>query len=292
MKRLTIPAIVVVTALPLMGGSRLIGAAATTKTVLVSVVATAAAPVIGLTAGDIRIQEDKTPLEVRDVVAATDPLSVVLLLDTTDPMGGPPRTQDLRRAVSAFISTVRASAADTQFSILAISNGALTLTDFTNNRAQLDDAVNHIVVLSQTGSAMLEGVVSASQSLEPRSAPRRAIVAVSLGAAEAGREQPTAVLKELQKSGATLWAVMVASSSDVAQAAARDEAWKKIAPASGGMELTGVAISGLESQMRTIGNTLVSQYSVTFARKDDGAVKQLTGETTKGAKILFSRWMH
>ena len=261
------------------------------KTVLVSLAATASGPIQGLSAGDVKVQEDKTPVEVTEVVPATDPMSVVLVLDVTYPMGRNPPTQDLRRAVTSFVSTVRSGAPDAQFAILSVSNAAVPLVDFTSDQARIADAIGHIVVGAQTGSVMLEGVVRASQSLEHRPAPRRAIVAVSFGSAEAGAERPSNVAKELQKSGATLWTMSLASSSDVAQAAARDEAWSKLTAASGGLGLAGVEVTGLDNQLKTIANTLVSQYSVTFARKGDGAVKPLTGETAKGAKILFSRWM-
>ena len=57
------------------------------------------------------------------------------------------------------------------------------------------------------------------------------------------------------------------------------------------MNLHVLQISGLENQLKAIANTLASQYTITFARKSDSAVQQLTGNTTKGAKILFSHWV-
>lgn len=265
-------------------------AAANSKTVLVSVTASASGPVQGLSAGDVKMQEDKSPVEVTDIAPVTGPMSVALLLDTTHPVGQNAPTQDLRRAVTSFVSTLRAAVPDAQFAVYSVSNAAIPLSDFTSDPATIAKAIANLVIAAQSGSPMLEGVVDASQRLERQPPPRREIVAVSLGSAEAGAERPSNLARELLKSGATLWSVSVASTRDVAQAAARDEVWNKLTAASGGLGIQVVQISGLEHQMQVIANTLASQYTVTFARKSDGAVKPLTGEA-KGAKILFSHWV-
>jgi hypothetical protein len=265
--------------------------AASIKTILVSVTATADAPVRGLSAADFRVDEEGAPVEVTAVSPALQPMSVVILLDTTYALGRNAPTQDVRRAATAFVSTVRAAAPDTQFALCSVSNAAIPLTDFTADPARMTDAIAHIVVGAQSASPMLEGVIQASQSLEHRPAPRRAIVAVSLGSAEAGRERLTTITRELQSSGATLWAVSVAGSGDIAPASVRDEVWNTMPAASGGIDVQVVQATGLENQLKMIANTLVSQYLVTFARKENGPVGALTGQTAKGAKILFSHWV-
>ena len=264
---------------------------ANSKTVLASVVAPPSGPIEGLSASDVKMQEDRNTVEVTGVARVTGPMFISLLLDTTYPMGRNPPTQDLRRAVTSFVAAVRAASPDAQFALYSVSNAAIPLCDFTADPVQIANAIAHIVVGVQSASPMLEGVVAASQTLEHQPPPRRAIVAVSLGSAEAGAERPSGVAKELLKSGATLWTVSVASTEDAAPAAARDEVWTRLTAASGGLGIQVVQISGLENQLKVIANTLASQYSVTFARKADGAVKPLTGETAKGAKILFSHWV-
>jgi hypothetical protein len=265
--------------------------AASTKTILVSVTATADAPVQALSAADFTIEEQDAPVEITAVFSASQPMSVVLLLDTTYALGRNAPTQDVRRAASAFVSTLRAAAPDTQVALYSVSNAAIPLTDFTADPVRIADAIAHIVVGAQSASPMLEGVIQASQSLEHRPAPRRAIVAVSLGSAEAGREHPTTIVQELQASGATLWTVSVAGSGDIAPASVRDEVWNKMTRASGGIGVQVVQATGLENQLTMIANTLLSQYLVTFARNESGPLGGLTGRTSKGAKVLFSHWV-
>ena len=265
--------------------------AADSKTVLVSVVAAASGPVGDLSPADVRMQEGRTPVEVTGVASAGGPISVSLVLDTSYPMGRFPPTQDLRRGVTSFVSAVRSAAPDAQFSLYSVSNAAIPLCDFTADPARIADAIAHLVVGTQAASPMLEGVVDASHALERRPPPRRAIVAVSFGSTEAGAERPVDVAADLLKSGATLWTVSVTGTGDVAQSVARDEVWSRVTAGSGGMGIRVVQASGLETQMKIVANTLASQYTVTFARKRDGPVEQLAGETTTGAKILFSHWV-
>lgn len=263
---------------------------ANSKTVLVSVTATASGPIRALSPGDVRMEEGNKGVEVTAIDPANGPMSISLVLDTTYPAGRIPPTQDLRRAVTSFVSTMAAAAPDAQFAVSAVSNAAIPLCDFTADPTRIASAIGNVVVGAQSASPMLEGLVDASHSLERRPAPRRAIVAISFASAEAAGEDPSYVATELLKSGATLWTISVSGTSD-APPLAREQVWRTVTASSGGMNLHVLQISGLENQLKAIANTLASQYTITFARKSDSAVQQLTGNTTKGAKILFSHWV-
>jgi hypothetical protein len=263
---------------------------ANSKTVLVSVVAGTSGPVRDLAPSDIKMDEGRRAVEVVGVDPANGPMSISLLLDTTYPAGRIPPTADLRRAVTTFVSTVTAAAPDAEFAVYSVSNAAIPLCDFTSDRPRIAGAIANLAMGAQSASPILEGIVEASHTLERKPAPRRAVVAVTFASAEAAGEDPSYVAAELLKSGATLWVVSVSGVAD-APNVAREEVWRTVPASSGGMNLHVLQSSGLEEQLKTVANTLTSQYTVTFARKNDSAVQQLSGATTKGAKILFSHWV-
>src|SRR4029078_4544704 len=74
------------------------------KVALVTVVADANGPIKDLTAKDFIVTEDNAKREVVAAQLADDPLSVALLLDTTQtPMGITPPVQDLRTAATTSL---------------------------------------------------------------------------------------------------------------------------------------------------------------------------------------------
>src|SRR5829696_6793217 len=89
------------------------------KTALVTVVAEARGPVANLGARDCVVREDRATREVIDVRPATEPLFITLLIDTIRPPAGVlAGTQDFRRGLAAFVSTIKGGNPDAQFAIL------------------------------------------------------------------------------------------------------------------------------------------------------------------------------
>src|SRR4051812_37507533 len=86
------------------------------KTALVTVVAEARAPVANLGTRDFVVREDRATRAVVDVRPATEPLFITLLIDTIrPPVGILAATQDFRRGLTAFVSTIKAGNPDAQF---------------------------------------------------------------------------------------------------------------------------------------------------------------------------------
>src|SRR5438093_11806010 len=96
--------------------SVLLGAATgADKVALVTVVADANGPIRDLTAKDFVVKEDNASREVTGAELSTDPMSIVLLVDTAQPpIGVTPPTQDLRTALSTFVNTVQKGSPGTQ----------------------------------------------------------------------------------------------------------------------------------------------------------------------------------
>ena len=95
--------------------------------------------------------------------------------------------------------------------------------------------------------------------------------------------------ENVHKSGATVWTASVRRTS--ATSSNREEVLNVVTRASGGMRLTVVEATGLESMLKSIANSLLSQYMVTFTRPANTEVKSTQMETRKGGKVLLTPWM-
>jgi hypothetical protein len=93
----------------------------------------------------------------------------------------------------------------------------------------------------------------------------------------------------VHKAGATLFAVSVRGTATTT--AIREEVLNKVTQANGGMRLMPVGATGLEDSLKTIANTLNSQYSITFVRGGGGTPKTTKIETASGGKVLLTPWM-
>jgi hypothetical protein len=240
--------------------------------------------------GDFAVTEDKGTVEVLEAVPARDPLSVVLLVDTALPSDGSAATPEMRRALNAFTATLLAGDPGAQIALYRVANAGIPITDFTSNRAELETGINTIASGTETGSAMLEAVLTAATRLGARPAPRRAIVAVGIGTRDGTTQQPKRVGDAVRQSGATLWVVSVQTATDPA-VSNRETVWTESTQDTGGLRQNVVQATRLDGRLQVVANSLLSQYFLKMARSRDGAVKALKGQTKQGAPVLFTRWM-
>lgn len=262
-----------------------------TKMALVTVVADANGPIRNLTAKDFVVVEDGKKRQVASAELAEEPLSIALLIDTSQPpMGTQYPTQDVRTSVAAFVRTVHARSPDAQISIADFGGAAVTRVGFTSKPAELDAVIGKIYPNHQSQAVMLEALVDAAKRLGERPAPRRAIVSVDFNSSEGSpdRLMKTAI-EATYKSGVTLWPVSVRGTA--LSPPNREDVLNRITQANGGLRLTPVEASGLQPALQTFANTLASQYSVTFVRMSGDSPKTTTFETTRGAKVLRTPWM-
>jgi hypothetical protein len=275
----------------LLGDARPMAARPAQKAALVTVVADGGKPIRDLKAADFVVKEDGAKREVVDARLADDPLSIVLLLDTTQPsLGAAPPTQDLRASAAAFVKAIHAVTPDAQIALEEFAGASVTTVEFTSQTADLEKAIARLYPNQQAIAVLLEGLVDAAKKLAKRPAPRRAIVTIDFNSPEGSADRTVKeAVNTVHDAGATLWAVSVRGTAQTTPN--REEVLNKVTKANGGMRFSSVDPSGLEALMKTVAATLTSQYIVTFARPGEGAVKATTFETVGGPKVLLSPFM-
>ena len=261
------------------------------RTALVTVVAEARGPVADLGPRDFVVREDRATRDVLDVRPATEPLFITLLIDTIRPPAGVlAPTQDFRRGLAAFVSTIKGGNPDAQIAILDYAGATVTAIDFTSEAPTLGRYIQRLFPNRQADAVLIDAVVEGAKKLSDKPSPRRAIVGVDFNARDASAVRAMQQAAELvHKSGATVWTVSVRSTS--ASSSHREDILNAVTRSSGGIRLTIVEPTGLESMLKSVANSLLSQYHVTFTRPVNQAVKSIQMETAKGGKVLLTPWM-
>lgn len=261
------------------------------KTALVTVVAEARGPIANLGPRDFVVREDRETRDVLQVRPATEPLFITLLIDTIRPPSGVlAATQDFRRGLAAFVSTIKGGNPDAQIAILDYAGATVTAVDFTSEAPTLHGYIQRLFPNRVADAVLIEAVVEGARKLGDKPSPRRAIVVVDFNprdsSAVQAMQQAGAIV---HKSGATLWTVSVRTTS--ASSSNREEVLNVVTRSSGGTRLTIVDPSGLEAMLKSVANSLLSQYTVTFTRPVNATVKSTQMETAKGGKVLLTPWM-
>jgi hypothetical protein len=261
------------------------------KTALVTVVAEARGPVPNLGPRDFVVREDRATRAVLDVRPATEPLFITLLIDTIRPPTGVlAATQDFRRGLAAFVSTIKGGNPDAQFAILDYAGATVTAIDFTAQAPMLHGYIQGLFPNRQADAVLIEAVVEGAKKLSDKPSPRRAIVVVDFNARDSSAVQAMQQAAEtVHKSGATVWTVAVRTTS--ATSSHREEVLNVVTRSSGGTRQTIIDASGLEAMLKNVANSLLSQYTVTFTRPVNATVKSTQMETAKGGKVLMTPWM-
>ena len=284
--------------LPLVAASGA-GRGAAEKSIIVTVLDKSGTPVHDVQPADLAVQEDGATREVTAVRPAVDPMVIALLADNTSPtMGKNAPTQELRKALTAFVTTIQGASPDTQISLWQFAGQGVMTVKPTVKTDDLLKTIKRMFPDKQTGGVLLEALVDASKEISKKmQGPRRVIVSVSFNSPEVSAVEPSSVAETMHKAGVSYWAVSIQSNADASTSsqgstASREVILDRVTAASGGMRITGVDPSALESQVKSVADALLSQYVVTYASPDGApAPGRITAVSRKGAKVLTSPWV-
>ena len=242
-----------------------------------SVVDNKGEPVLGLNAKDLIVREDGQAREILRMTKDEDPLQVALLVDNSVEMRN--RLSDLRRAVAAFISSLRPGA---QVALLTLAERPTIVVNYTADHAALLKGVDKIVAYD-AGNYLLDGIAEASEGLSKRPMARSVMVVVTGQGPELSYRHYTDALRPLRESGAALHAIMVTSANIEGALHAvergnpgdsgggmggvgRDIVLGRMTKETGGRYEELLAMSALSVKLQQLSNEISNQYRVTFAR--------------------------
>jgi VWFA-related protein len=268
------------------------------RSILVTVLDQAGAPVKDVKPADLAVSEDGAMREVIDVKPAADPLTVALLVDTTTPtMGTDAPTQELRAGLLAFVKTIQGASPESQIGMWEFAGAAVQTVKFTPKTDDLTKKIQRMFPTRQSGGVLLEALVDASKEMGKKAGHRRVIVSISFNSPEVSAIEPKLVAEAIGKAGVSLWAVSIqsnasASVSSQGSTPTREVILDNMTARTGGRRLTGVSATALEAQLKGIADALLSQYEVTYVRPDGAPnSERIEPISRRGAKVLMTPWM-
>lgn len=268
-------------------------------------------PVTDMTREEWAIREDGADRELVELKPATDPLDVVLMIDTSKSIQS--SIGELRTAVQSFAHAIDGIPGSTM-SVMNVAGAAITVGDGRKSKEDVTKALTKTAADQSETTVFLEGIVDAAKKLGKSPTPRRAIVVVNIdGIPESSSLQPQQVTQQIVASGASLWAVSYQNSASQALsiklgsgagAAAgdskgggvgagntgqnRDVILTRVPPGTGGVRLQITTPTALEVTLGQIAAALAGQYAVTYTRPDGPMPKQLQmGHTRNGVRVIY-----
>jgi len=261
-------AAVLLVALTLIGPARPV-AQAIQRSMYVSVLNEAGAPVLDLRPSDFIVREDNVAREVLRVAPADAPMQVAVLVDNSE--AARDDIADIRRALPELVDAMTAPGAaggKNELSIVTVGERPTILTDYTPDRAQLHKGIGRIFAQSMSASYLLEGLIEVNRGFKKREAQRPVIVAIATEGPEYSSRHFDLVLGPLRDAGAAFHVLVLGSpSSDISE-----DAHNRSVVLAEGTRTTGgrydnlLASSALPGAMKRVAAELSHQYLVTYAR--------------------------
>lgn len=238
---------------------------ARTETVYVSVLDSDGKPVKGIPASDFIVREDGAIREVLKAGAATEPLTISLLVD--DSQASEPAIQQIRDGLTAFVDRLQGHA---EIALATVGERPTPVVDYTANAAELKKAIGRIFARPGSGSYLLDALVDVSRGLQKREAKRPTIVVLTIEAVEFSNRHYEPVLEELKKSGAALHVLAVGTPTN----ARTDEERNRNMVIAEGTERTGgrrdqlLSVMAIPERLKQLADELANQYVVTYSRPE------------------------
>ena len=235
------------------------------RSMYVSVVSQAGAPIADLGPSDFLVREDKVAREVLKVVPADDPIQIAVLVDNSQAARN--YIRDLRVGVEGFV-TEMTNGTKHEMSIVALAERPTILANVSSDRAAIMKGVYRIFEQAGSGNYLLDGIIEVCKGFTKREAQRPVIVAITTEGPEFSSRRYEDVLKPLAAAGAALHVVVLGPpSNDISEDARNRSAVLDQGPrVSGGAREALLASSALPDTLKRLAADLKHQYRVTYAR--------------------------
>ncbi len=192
-------------------------------------------------------------VSARALTGQATPANVILLIDTSGSMAGKP-LEDARAAARAFVGSL---GPDARVAVVAFSDTAQVVADFTSSRPALDAAILSLRASGET--AVYDGLIRAARMMPGTAAGQRSIVLLSDGGDTVSAGDLETARAAVVDAGVPVYVVALQSKE------ANPKALQTIADSSGGRLVTAAQSSQLAGLFQSIAseirNTWIVQYT-------------------------------
>lgn len=258
------------------------------------------------------IREDGTDRTIADLKQTTDPMDLVLIIDTSTTAAA--SIADLKAGLQAFTKILFAGPAPVTMSIVDVAGSSVMVAKDQKSADEADKTLAKTFPDQTQNTVVLEALSDAAKKLEKSPTPRRAIVVVNMdGVPESSTLDPPAAIKSIVTSGASLWVVTYENSATAAisqrggagaSAASkgkaqgdigavnvgqsRDIVLTRVPAATGGLRARLSTPSALPDALSLVASAIVGQYAVSYTRPDGPMPKLVQmGDTRQGVKVIY-----
>jgi hypothetical protein len=237
------------------------------RELFVSVLNKADEPILTLGAADFVVREDGRAREVLRARRATDPIDLVLLIDTSQALNR--QVADTRKAVEQFLA---AMAGHAQVTLVGLGDRPTILAGPTDDAEKLKKGMGGIFPIEGAGALVLEGIQETLKGFAKRKPGRAAIVVLYEGGREFSSDSSATVLGKIADSGATLHVITVGTTvppdAMTQEGRSREIVFDGGTRQSGGRRQNVLASMGLADALSRLAAELLGQYRITYARPD------------------------
>src|SRR5256712_12633406 len=187
-----------------------LAAQAIQRSMFVSVINEAGAPVADLAPSDFIVREDNAAREVLRVAPADEPMQIAVLVDTSQTARDD--ISYMRTALPPFVTALtnpNEAGRKNEVAIIAFGERPTIFTDYTTTAAELQKGINRIWSQQNAGAYLLDAILEVSQGFKKRDATRPVLVAIAGEGQELSYRHYDQVLGPLRDSGAAFYALMV-----------------------------------------------------------------------------------
>jgi VWFA-related protein len=218
------------------------------------------APVEGLVPEEVALLENGLARDVATLVLDRRPLTMILLVDTSQATSSFYRLNMLDPVVGFLKRLPEGS----QYALWTTGDRPTKLVDFTSDAGEASRALMRVA--PQGGNTMLDALVEASAELKKKEAERTAVVAVSAIGIEFSSRNRYQVTDEVPKNTDQVLALQIdEGETDADSRFVYDYVFSELAKRTGGLHETVLSSLGIESSIKKLTAYLRGGYRLSYA---------------------------
>jgi VWFA-related protein len=232
----------------------------------VTVSSTDEKPITGLLTSDFEALEDGSKIEISEVQQTTDPMAVVLAIDTSGSMEARDRSgkTSIDAAKRAAIDFIHLLSENDKIAIFSFNNDSTLNLDFTSDHQAAIDAVSRLSAKSKAATCLYDTAIETVKKAAEIPKGRRAIIILTDGKDEKGRGACSIHSLNDVIDAATTKTIRVPIYTIGAGSKVDAKELARIASLTGGRSLLAASMDELTDFYQTIAYQLKNQYKLIY----------------------------